>query len=334
MDFPIVDLLDETACYRALVGWLYPDGLACPRCQARDGLDVHRRHREPVLDYQCRHCRRVFNAFTGTVFQGTHRRPSALVLVLRGIVTGEPTARIARELKASRPHLLELRHRLQDNARRAAGSRPLPDVQVEADEVYQNAGEKRPAARRRRRPATTPGQQGPGPRHLGERPAADRRGGRPRQRATAPVPGPTALAGRSGGIRRRGHPAGSARAVGPGTGAVARPVAAVFTDEWGAYASLPAEGRPHAAVHHGGAYRGDRREWARDDDGDGIREVHCNTLEGIWTGLRTFLRGFRGVSKWHLAGYLAVFQWGYNLKTPDPAFLRALLGCLATDPGT
>jgi hypothetical protein len=35
------------------------------------------------------------------------------------------------------------------------------------------------------------------------------------------------------------------------------------------------------------------REWARDDNGDGVREVHCNTLEG----LRNFLRPFRGVNK-------------------------------------
>ena len=54
MDFPIVDLLDEDACYAKLVDLLHPDGLACPRCGARDGLRVHRRHRDPVLDYQCR----------------------------------------------------------------------------------------------------------------------------------------------------------------------------------------------------------------------------------------------------------------------------------------
>ena len=57
-------------------------------------------------------------------------------------------------------------------------------------------------------------------------------------------------------------------------------------------------------------------------------------MEGIGTGLRTYLRPFRGVSKWHLAGYLAVFQWNYNLKDPDPALLRALLGGLNTDLGT
>lgn len=148
MDFPIIDLLDPSACYHALLGWLHPGGLACPRCGARDGLAVHRRHREPVLDYRCDRCGRVFNAFTGTALQGTHRRPAAIVVFLRGVVGGKPTARLARELHASRPHLLELRHRLQDNARRAAAGAPSPDAHVEADEMYQNAGEKRRPAPR------------------------------------------------------------------------------------------------------------------------------------------------------------------------------------------
>jgi len=43
-----------------------------------------------------------------------------------------------------------------------------------------------------------------------------------------------------------------------------------------------------------------KRVWARDDDGDGIREVHVNTIEGLWTGLRNFLRPFRGVNKIYL----------------------------------
>ncbi|MBV8264919.1 MAG: hypothetical protein JO252_01085 [Planctomycetaceae bacterium] len=66
-------------------------------------------------------------------------------------------------------------------------------------------------------------------------------------------------------------------------------------------------------------------EWARDEDGDGINEVHDNTLEGIWTGLRNYLRKFRGVNKVYLAQYVAVFLWAYNIKTVTNDFLRALL---------
>ena len=66
-------------------------------------------------------------------------------------------------------------------------------------------------------------------------------------------------------------------------------------------------------------------EWARDDDGDGVREVHDNTLEGTWTGLRNFLRMFRGVNKRYLSQYVAIFEWSYLVKEVTVEFLRTLL---------
>jgi transposase len=98
----------------------------------------------------------------------------------------------------------------------------------------------------------------------------------------------------------------------------------VYTDEWHPYAKLPALGLPHATVCHN-KQRPGGPEYARDDDGDGIREVHCNTLEGLWTGLRNYLRPFRGVSKWYLDDYAAMFEWAYNLKAATDDFLRAML---------
>ena len=94
----------------------------------------------------------------------------------------------------------------------------------------------------------------------------------------------------------------------------------VYTDESSGYKPLTAAGRGHASVNH------NAREWARDEDGDGIREVHCNTLEGIWTGLRNFLRPFRGVNKVYLEQYAQMFAGWYNLKRVSDAFLRVLLG--------
>lgn len=105
-----------------------------------------------------------------------------------------------------------------------------------------------------------------------------------------------------------------------------RPDMTLYTDEWGGYAWVASSGRGHATVCHTPG----QREWARDDDGDGIREVHNNTLEGLWTGLRNFLRPFRGVSKWFLAQYVGIFQWGYTLKTVTADFIRALFGLRLT----
>ena len=143
MDFPLKDYMDEDACYCKLVELLHPDGLACPKCGQQQRLGIHDRHRAPLLDYPCGECGCVFNAWTGTVLQGTHRRPSQILLILHGVATGQPTARMARELGCDRKHLLELRHRLQEHARRWLDRNPLGDAVVEADEMYQDAGEKR-----------------------------------------------------------------------------------------------------------------------------------------------------------------------------------------------
>lgn len=178
MDFPLTGLMDEDACYARLVEILHPEGLACPRCGG-DRLGVHRRHRDPVIDYRCRDCRRVFNAFTGTALQKTGRRPSALLLILRGIAQGVPTARLARELGCDRMKLLGLRHKLQDHAAGGLDPAVLPDAIVEADECYVNAGEKRRAPSRPGRPAEASGQQAARARHLRQRPPAGRRDDRP-----------------------------------------------------------------------------------------------------------------------------------------------------------
>jgi hypothetical protein len=150
MDFPLLDLLDEGACYDFLVDALHPNGLRCPACGGRR-YAVHRCHREPVLGYRCP-CGRVFNAWTGTALQGTQRSPATWVLTVRGIAHGTPTAQLARELHCSRRHLLELRHQLQHLAWVRLPRRRLSDDHAEGDEMFQNAGEKRDAARRSPRP--------------------------------------------------------------------------------------------------------------------------------------------------------------------------------------
>jgi transposase-like protein len=90
----------------------------------------------------------------------------------------------------------------------------------------------------------------------------------------------------------------------------------VYTDEYDSYNMIE---RPCSTVAHG------QKEWARDGDGDGIREVHTNTIEGMWTGLRNFLRPFRGVSKHFLSGYVALHEFAVNLKRVTVAFIAAIV---------
>jgi transposase len=308
MDFPITDLMDEDACYAKLVLWLHPDGLACPRCHCEDRMTVHRRRRPPVLDYRCGHCHRVFNVFTGTSLHGVKRRPSELVLILRGFAQGVPTAQLARELECDRSELLKLRHRLQDAAFLGRDQQPLSDKATEADEAYQNAGEK--------------GVPHDDPDDPPRRRANKVRGHGTWENDRPPVCG---VAGReSGEVRLTMAEHSDGETLQGVVGGATVPGAMVNTDEWCGYNGLAGMGRGHATVCH------KKGEWARDDDGDGVREVHCNTMEGIWTGLRNFLRPFRGVNKVYLEQYVIIFEWAYNLKTVTDEFLRVLLGCTGT----
>jgi len=79
---------------------------------------------------------------------GKHLRPAQVVLLLRGVCKGEPTAAIAREIGVARQTVHEIRKALQANAERLQPETPLPDERTETDEMFQNAGEKRGTARR------------------------------------------------------------------------------------------------------------------------------------------------------------------------------------------
>jgi len=307
MDFPLSDLMDQDACYHKLVGLLHPKGLACPACKSAHHLRVHRRHRAPVLDYRCTACRRVFNAFTGSALEGTHRRPAEVMLILRGFAQGVPTAQLARELGCDRKHLLELRRGMQVDAARWLDRNPLGDRVVEADEMYQNAGEK--------------GIEHPDPDDPPRRRANGRRGHGNFANDRPPVAG---VVGReSGEVRLEVLDSSGSEELGEFVDRACLSGTRVNTDEWVGYNRV---GGRHDRVHVTVDHSGPRSTWAIDADGDGVREVHCNTMEGIWTGARTFLRPFRGVSKWREPQYVAMFEWGHNIKEVTDQFLRVMLG--------
>lgn len=140
--FSTVDLMDEEKCYDYLVDILHPDGLCCPVCgMPVEQSKVHRWDRAPVLYFRCP-CGRIYNAFATTPWQGTHHSCAVIVRILQGIAQGIPTLHLAEELGIDRKHLLERRHVIQAHAERACDREPLADEVVEADEMYQNAGEK------------------------------------------------------------------------------------------------------------------------------------------------------------------------------------------------
>jgi transposase-like protein len=131
---------------------LHPDGFACPHCHRLKRRLFRQQGDFPA--YRCRMCDGYSTLLTNTVFDKTRQRPATLVLLLRGIAKGEPTARLARELGLSRKPLHSLRQRIQANLNDTAPTGVMSGTAFEADELYQNAGEKTHTPSRSRRPAT------------------------------------------------------------------------------------------------------------------------------------------------------------------------------------
>jgi len=151
IDFPIAELLDDSICTLWLERYLHPHGLTCPRCGHSERRVFRAQGHFPA--YRCRACAGYYTLLTGTIFAKTRQRPATLVLLLRGLATGEPTARLAREWGLSRKQLHTLRQRTQANLKATAPAAVMVGTAFEADELYQNAGEKKHPTSGSHRPA-------------------------------------------------------------------------------------------------------------------------------------------------------------------------------------
>ena len=226
-----------------------------------------------------------------------------VVLVLRGFVQGIPTLQLADELEVNYGTLLERRHQIQQLALDHKPHTPLSDAVTEADEMFQNAGEK---GEKHDDPADPPRYR-----------ANNRPGAGTMENDRPPILG---VVGRTTNqIRLTVSDDTQQATLQPQVENDTHPTTTLNTDESSAYNHIAETGRGHATVCHS------RREYARDDDGDGFCEVHCNTMEGLWTGLRNFLRLFRGVHKKYLAAYVAMFEWAHNIKRVTADFLRTVM---------
>lgn len=146
IDFPITDMLEDAACVAWLEQYLHPTGLVCPRCHGTERRLFRRHAFFPT--YRCRACQRTYSLLTDTVFEKTRQPPARIVLLLRGIAKGESTARLSRELEIGRKRVGELRQQIQTNLYDTLPGEVMTGTAFEADELYQNAGEKKYAASR------------------------------------------------------------------------------------------------------------------------------------------------------------------------------------------
>ena len=304
MDFPIQSLIDEEEAQAWVLNHFHPHGLRCPNCQAsvEEARNFRKTQTSGLQVYRCKHCESVYNLYSGTVFAGTQFKPSQVVLLLRGVCQGVSSAQLGRELGLSRQTVLSIRRKLQASAEQIQPEAALPDAAVETDEMFQNAGEKGD----RHADASDP------PRRRGNK----RRGhGNPYANDRPPIVG---TKGRESGLLRlRLVLQTDSATLSAHVHQFTLPTSTVYTDGWRGYNRIQ---RAHEIVgfHKDG-------EWARDADGDGLYEIHTNTIEGVWTTLRNFLRPFRGVHKKFLAGYIAICEFVMNLKSVSVAFISKLV---------
>lgn len=304
MRFPIQDLLNQEECYQYLLDILHPNGLSCPEGHPLPADQApHERQRAPIVKYRCRQCGAVYNLFSGTMLSGTHYDSCTLVLMLRGFAKGASTQMIADELELDYGTVLKWRHRLQAQALVPTEAETLPDQEVEADEMYQNAGEK---GEEHDDPDDPPRQR------------ANPRRGRGTYEQDRPVI--VGTVGRdSGRLQLTIAPDNRNETLVPLVSAQVAKEASLFSDDAYHFHVVAEAVDTHYALDH------NQDEFARDPDEDGFYEIHSNTIEGIWVGLRNFLRRFRGVHKDYLAQYVAMYEWAFNLKEVTDDFIRLLL---------
>jgi len=146
MRFPIRELLDRETCKAWLERHLHPNGMTCPHCQA--SLDEAREFRETdascVITYRCFGCDGTYNVYTATVFEQIQAPPEEVILLLRGILQGKTSQALTDELPMCYKTVLKWRHRLQEQIELFTDAqKQLPDDEIETDEMFQSAGEKR-----------------------------------------------------------------------------------------------------------------------------------------------------------------------------------------------
>jgi transposase-like protein len=304
----ITHLLDPEKCFTEIRRLRWPQEVTCPRCGStaiqKNGHDV----REPARQhYRCEACQRYFDDLTATPLEGHHQPVQVWLMCLYFIGLNLSNRQIAAELDVHEDVAQEMCTHLRRGLCVHLPTVPLTDL-VEIDEVYLIAGHKgQPAAVRE---AGRPGRR---------RGAHCARGRGTMAKDKPPVLG---LIQRDGGLRLALLSDVRQETIRPIiTGAVAAG-ATIYTDEYAIYDRLVEWGYGHATVCHA------RHEYARDDDGDGRNEVHVNTMEGVWSLLRPWLRPHRGVSQEYLPLYLAVFEWLHNFRQRGTAVLCGLLNAL------
>jgi len=287
----------------------WPEGVVCPYCGGQE-IEKRERGENGLQRYSCPSCAqakgqqyRMFTVWSDSIYENSKLCPGLWLMVIGFWELKLNSSEIAMAVGLNEQTAARCVNLLDGSVYESYHLDPERQLQgqVEADECYQTAGHK--------------GQ----PRRVAqeERPAR-RRVLKRRGRATAEQGRPPIL----GLVQRPDEeqdtvaqvylevlPNVQTETIKPIILAKVQAGSQFLTDEYGIYNFTDQAGYDHRTVNHG------QGEYARYDP-DGIL-VHCNTMEGIWTGLRCFLRRFVGVSQKFLHLRVARFEFLYNHRHLD-----------------
>ncbi len=304
----IQEVVDDAKCYEEVRAMRWPVRVMCPHCGShkikKRGLHSHQPARQR---YQCRPCKKHFDDLSKTPFEGHHQPLKVWLLCLYFMGLNLSNRQIAQELELNTADVQQMTSAL----RQMVYAQRIPVVltgEVECDEVYLVAGHKG-------HPAIVG--------ELGREGRRNRlKGARGRGTLAAEKPPIFGMIQRAGELLIQMLPNVQQKTIQPLIQQHVQPETLIYTDEYNIYSRLVGWGYAHKTVNHS------QGEYARDEDGDGFHEVHTNTIEGVWSLLRAWLRPHRGVSQEKLPFYLAFFEFVHNVRKRGKALLPSLLQLL------
>jgi len=301
-----IDHLEERELWALLIRVRWPHGPQCPHCGEHDPhylrlIDPN--YRGGLGRWQCQVCAQAgdpgeggtFTPLTGTILDGGRVDVRSLWLIVEMFASSQASVETADEARVNRHTTDRLFRSLRAALYQTRSTEPIvlnPEDVGELDEVYITAGLKGNAG------------------GLALERDPRRRGLKRRGRGTwdsdrVPVFG---LLCRGGQARLFVLPNLQTETIQPIVHSMVQRGARVYTDSYSIYHFLSREGYQHRVVNHGAG------EYALDLDGDGQCEVHCNTMECVWSWLRPMVRTYRGISKVYLPLYVAQFEFLFNRR--------------------
>jgi transposase-like protein len=297
----ITKIIDPKECYKEIQRIRWENGVVCPKCESceiiKNGVDLKQY-------YKCKNCGKKFDDLTETVFAKHNISAPVMVIFLYFLGLNLSNNQIAQELNLPQSTAQDIATSLRKSV---VENKPKAKIENEAeiDEVYVISGHKGNSE------AVKAKNREPRVRRL--------KGARGRGIAKndkVPVVG---IIQRNGELVIEMFPNVQQQTIKPFITKNIEKNTLIYTDEYNIYNRLEEWGYVHKTVCHS------KGEYARDEDGDGFYEVHSNTIEGVWSLLRSWLRPHRGISQEHLPSYLGFFEFTHNVRKRGKKLLDSLL---------